>query len=291
MGSQYNGAYYDDKELTLSQPITHSRIGYQSVVTKDNVTVSSAEAGYPGESLGNPLTYESWRPSELPATIDVDAGSSVMVDYVGMAVHNLSGCLVTVSYSQDGSEYAEIATAEIVNQRAIMLLFEPVMGRFFRIEIAGYAGLPSLSLDFGNQIYQEAESTGAGGAEVSVLYIGQALAMQRPVYGGVAPSVLSRRTSIVPSRSEGGQWLGRSVIRNGVTASVQWRHLTAAWYRENFDPFVEVARYRPFFLAWRPGGYADEVSYVWTKDDIRPSNMGIRDLMEVTVSAEGLTDE
>ena len=90
---------------------------------------------------------------------------------------------------------------------------------------------------------------------------------------------------------EGGQWLGRSIIRKGVTTSYQWRHLKAAWYRQYFDPFVKSARTTPFFIAWRPETYPNEVAYAWAKSDIRPSNMGIRDFMEVTLSVEGLTDE
>jgi hypothetical protein len=125
---------------------------------------------------------------------------------------------------------------------------------------------------------------------VSVIYIGEALAMQRPLYGGHSPIDLARNTVIRPNKSERGQWLGRSIIRSGSTGAWSWRHLKPDWYRTYFDPFVESARTQPFFIAWRPETYP-VTAYCWTEGDITPSNMGVKDFMQVTLEAEGLAIE
>jgi len=70
-----------------------------------------------------------------------------------------------------------------------------------------------------------------------------------------------------------------------------WRHLPAAWYRQYFDPFVKAARTQPFFIAWRHDTFPEDVSYCWTHDDIKPSNMGIKNFMQVSVEAEGLSND
>jgi hypothetical protein len=95
---------------------------------------------------------------------------------------------------------------------------------------------------------------------------------------------------IRPNKSERGQWLGRSIIRGGSAGSWSWRHLKADWYRTYFDPFVESARTQPFFIAWRPETYP-VAAYCWTEGDITPSNMGVKDFMQVTLEAEGLAIE
>jgi hypothetical protein len=108
--------------------------------------------------------------------------------------------------------------------------------------------------------------------------------MQRGLYGGHSPINLSRVTVSRSNRSEGGQFLGRYIVRSGFKTSAEWGHLTASWYRENFDPFVESATQYPFFFAWRPETFPDEVAYCWTDGDIQPANMGIKTLMSVGIN-------
>ena len=80
---------------------------------------------------------------------------------------------------------------------------------------------------------------------------------------------------------------GSSVVRKGYQNDYAWRHLNPVWYRENFDPFVKAAVTAPFFIAWRPEGYADEVVYGWTQGDITPDNSGPAGFMGVSMSVTG----
>lgn len=290
MGIEYDRDYYDDKTLTLDEPLRFSRIGYDNFVAVDTVTVSSDLADFPGESLETSFTYDLWKPNVVPATITVDAGKQVTADYVGLGAHSLSGCEVTISYSTDGESYTVLREAVMITDRAAMFLFEPVTGRFWRVEILGWATEPTLEADFLAQEYSLGDYTDPGDLHLGVLFIGESLQMQRSMYGGHSPSTLSRQTEVRPIRSEGGQFLGRSTVRRGYRTSYTWEHLEAVWYRDNFDPFVESAREQPFFVAWRPEGFADEVIYGWTTGDIQPSNMGLRDFMSVTVNVEGHGD-
>lgn len=291
MGAIYDRNYYDDKSLTVSEPLRFARIGYDNFVTEDNITASSSLAGFPAESLGNAFTYEIWKPSELPATLTIDAGEPVTADYMGLAVHALSGCEVMLSYSNDGTSYTEAATAAPVRDSAAMVLFDSVTARYWQITITGWATEPTLLADFTTRTYELGDYAAGetGGALLGVLHLGQALAMQRGLFQGHTPGRWARTDEIRPSVSEGGQWLGRSVVRRGFQTSYSWSNLKSAWVRDTLTPFIDAAITQPFFIAWRPEGYADEVLYGWTNKPIQPQNTGPNDYMSVsfTVTAHG----
>lgn len=163
--------------------------------------------------------------------------------------------------------------------------------RFSTGDISPVDNAPIMFLDIPRTArYMQIKLTGTGTTmpRFSVVYAGVALAMQRAIYGGHAPISLSRQTQMKQPVSRGGQFLGQSFRRLGVATSVAWKNLGAAWYRQNFDPFVKEARKNPYFFAWRPQSYPLELGYVWTGDDIAPSNMGIRDLMEVSMKVSGI---
>jgi hypothetical protein len=251
-------------------PLSHSRIGHQSYTRTGTVTASSEAVDFPADAPLNELTYEFWRPTALPATWDLDIGSEVDVNYFGIAAHTLgtSGNTVTIQSSVDNTTWDTIDSITPTDNSPIMFLFASVTAQYYRIEISGGA-IPS----------------------VGVIYIGTVLEMLRPCYGGITPISLSRDSVIRPNRSEGGQWLGRSVIRSGSSMKVQYTNLENNWVRTTFKDFIEDAVIYPFFFAWRPDNYAEDVGYVWVADDIKPNNMGRNSLMQVGFDMSGLSSE
>ena len=251
-------------------PLTHAMIGYKTICTAANVLASSQAAGCPASDAVNIFTNEYWRPDVLPATWTVDAGTGVNTDYIGIAAHTLgtSGASIEIFYSTDGVAWTSLFAFAPVDNAPIMLIYEPILARYWRIEVTGVS-IPRLG----------------------VIYVGQMLQMQRPIYGGHAPITLSRDTTIFNQMSESGQFMARSITRQGNSTTYAWKNLTALWYRQYFDPFVKAVRRVPFFIAWRPIDFPTEVGFVWTKTDPKPSNMGTRDLMEVSIDVSGVTDE
>lgn len=265
--------------LSAETPLTHSRIGYQTFTRDDGVVVSASSetSDGPKEAVLEPETVEFWQPSAMPAYWTIDLGSLQEIDYVGIAGHQIGSLLATVSVetSTDGIDGSPSAgwldfSSDIAptDDAPIMFIDEPRFTRFVRIRL-----------------------TGDDAPRIAVIYVGSMLAMQRPIYGGHTPITLSRDTVLSRSMSEGGQFLGQGFVRMGVSTSVAFRHLTAAWYRENFDPFVMSARQYPYFFAWRPQDFPLEVAYVWTSKDIKPANMGIRDFMSVGWELNGIGNE
>lgn len=255
---------------TASETLKKGHFGYKTFVTASNITVSTQAADFPGSSLANPLTAERWKPTAVPATVTIDVGEAVDADYIGMASHTFhqNGCVVTAQYSADGATWTDIDQIAPGDGKPIMFIFGTITARYWRLYITG-TSVPSLG----------------------VLYIGTLLVSQRGIYGGHTPITMGRNTKIIRNKTEGGQFAGISQIREGVSTTIELKHLTARWYRDEFEPFVIAARARPFFFAWRNQEFPQEVGYVWTTGDIVPSNMGIRDLMQVSFTVEGFSDE
>lgn len=250
-----------------AMPLTHSRIGYNTFTATGTASASSAQTLFPANSVLNSLTYEYWRATTLPASITIDAGSSKVANYFGIASHTLgtSACTITIASSPDGITYTTIDTLAPTDDSPIMFLFANVTARYWRLSISGGA-VPS----------------------VGVIYVGPVLEMMRPCFAGVSPINLSRVTVIRPNKSEGGQWIGRSVIRSGFSMTATYNNLGGSWYRTYFDPFVVSAISSPFFYAWRPLDYPDGIGYVSVDKDIAPKTSGVRDLMSVGFAMVGV---
>lgn len=258
---------------TGDYPLNHARILYESIATFDNVIGSSEAAGFPAIAAVNSDTYEYWIPSTMPAVFTVDAGVAKDVDAVGIAAHSFAtdNVTITIEYSTDGSTWSGVSTGAFGAQDGtpVLALFDKVYARYWRITFAGSTP-----------------------PQIGVIYIGEALQMMRPFYGGHTPITLARMTTYIGNKTEGGQTMGTSVIRKGTETSYEWDNLKASWVREKLDPFiVSVCAAVPFFLAWNALQFPKEVGYLYVGEDIRPSNKGVRDLMSVGFTAQGLSDE
>lgn len=246
--------------------LNHARIGHQNLTFGLTPTASTSAAGYPAIAATYPTTFEYWKPTALPATWTVDMGTSKAIDYCGI-VADLNGATIAVQSSPDNTTWTTRGSIGPTTDRINMALFVEVTERYWRLSIAN--GLPN----------------------IAVVYIGKALAMQRKIYQGHTPLTLSRTTELSNNMSDTGQYIGRSIIRKGAQTSCNWSHLTADWYRANFDPFVKAARTGPFFIGWRPEQYPNELGYVWTDNDIAPQNSGPKNYMNVGMNFMGLINE
>lgn len=253
-------------QIGSSLPLNLTRIGYQTLTRGLTPTVSSTASGFFSGALTNSLTHEFWKPAASPATIVWDFGEAKEIDYIAFGAHELgsTGTIVEIESSDDGVTYTLINDFIAADDKSVMVLFDQISTRFVRVTLT-YTTAPA----------------------IGVVYIGKSLVMQRGLYGGHSPATLSRNTEQRPITSHSGQFIGRSIVRRGFSSSASWKNLEAAWYRDNFDPFVVSALRFPFFFAWNPEEFPEEVAMCWSNSNISPTNMGIRDLMEVSIRLEG----
>lgn len=269
-------------DINSNNPI----IGYQNLVTSGNLSATSEQTNYPVVNLVNPSTASIWKPIDAdPIIADqylrVNVDTSDDVDYIAIARHNLSTAQCRVSVEvlyTDPSPSPEVWT-EVISETLL-----PSDGpALFRFDPSGL---------FSVRLRIQPSDTALGSGEVvpfvGALYVGKLLVLQRRVYVGHTPITLGRRSNIINGRSESGHFLGRIQTGGHRQTTVSLDNLTASWYRQYFDPFVEAVQNIPFFFAWRPGSYPNEVGYAWTTNDIVPENSRSNGMMKVSMDLRGI---
>lgn len=135
--------------------------------------------------------------------------------------------------------------------------------------------------------------TGAAAPRIAVVYVGLSLAMEMQIVDPFAPISMARETIKKTSLSRGGQFLGQAVRSNGVTGNPSFKYLTTSWVRASFMPFARsAAQGFPYFWAWNPLSYPQDVGYVWSDKDIVPQYSAMRntdvELMDVSWAIRGV---
>lgn len=245
------------------------RIGYHNVLTPANVTASTSDASYGVSNVANPATHLKWKATGTGVqTIQVALASAETVNYFALCGHNLgtTGANIKLQSSTDGASWTDVTTAVVLpNNYAYMYEFADVSASYYRLHITAVSEIP----------------------ELAVLYIGRVLRMQRRIYVGHKPVTLNRKVTVGSGTSESGQYLGRVVTRRMLDGAAEFRNITPGWYRSYFDPFVLATEDRPFFFAWRPGTYPDEVGYMWM-DDVDAANQSANGLMSISIRMQGM---
>ena len=201
------------------------------------------------------------------ATLRYDQFDAKSCNVFAIAGHNLNTG-GTVSFEHDSNydgTFTSLGTVTPTNKSPIMFLHSGVTSERWRIRIYGFT-MP----------------------QISVFKVGTALAMERPFYGGFAPTPMNRQTEVLGNLSGTGQLLGRSKKRSILNASYAWTYLTHAWVRANLDGdrgLIRAAETEPLFVAWRPTLQQD-VDYVMRAKTTAPENSGTKDFMNFSLSGE-----
>jgi hypothetical protein len=217
--------------------------------------------GYTLPSGDYPLTHARIAHSLNWLSGGTATASATGAGYYADAPHNL-GTAASDLYIQYWNGSAWVALVEYFNpvltDEPIMAFFEPVTAQRWRI----------------------VTENGSAAPEIGVIKFGTAMQMERPLYGGHAPIPMARQTILRSNYSETGEYLGRVKQRNYLTTEYAWQHLSSTWVRTNWPSFQLATEAEPFWIAWRPATFGD-VGFCQLDEVPIPSNMGIRDLMEV----------
>lgn len=106
---------------------------------------------------------------------------------------------------------------------------------------------------------------------IAVVYIGKLLVAERGTHTDHIPINFGRGSRIMNGKSETGQFLGRVVLSESQAGSFALQRLRAVWYRTLMDPFIVESKTEPFFFAWKPQEFPNDVGYCWMTNDPQPS--------------------
>ncbi len=265
------------QNLVLSPGVFDSKnpvVGWHNLVTINNITASSEAENYPITNVANPITAPSSRWRAADATGDeqilINLNSVEEVDYVGIARHNLGSEQISVMIegSEDGgSPFTELVEESLLpDDGPAIFRFDPQALVDLRINLANGGGAP----------------------EIAVIYVGKLLQLQRRIYVGHTPMKYGRSNNIVNGRSESGDFLGRIVTSEKTSTSVNLQNMTPGWYRSDMDPFIEASKDTPFFFAWRPEDYPNEVGFAWMTNEPQPVNQRANGMMSIELQMTGI---
>lgn len=254
-------------------PLTHPRLLFDDIFgLSDTTLVASSEAtGFPKENAADYLTFDFWKATALPATLEAQAAEGQEIDYLMVVAHSAGdvGAAFQPQY-HNGSIWVDLAAETSPGSNRVMLfLFDAVTASRVRLVVTGAGDPPS----------------------VGAVMAGKSLPVQRGLDLTNTPLPFARKTVFSTNGSEGGQLLGRSVRREGVEIPISISFLTESWVREEFDRFVAHVRAGGTFgWAESPVSYPDDVAYCTSEDDIRPGHEDLQDRMNVAFDAKGMIE-
>lgn len=254
--------------LTLDHPI----VGWDSIVTVDNIVATTEADGYPASNLANPATHRPWIAAAAGAEeLTIATNSADDIDFVAIARHNLNsaGIAIGVGYYDEGSPptWVEL-TADVVpgNDGPMLFRFTPQPLSEIVIRL----------------------SAGSEPAQIAVAYAGKLLVLPRKLYQGMTPIPYGRNSKATNGRAESGNYLGRIVTQEFVQNKVPLSLIDPAYYRDHIDAFINASNETPFFFGWRPQSYPDEIGYCFMMNNPVPVNESPHGLIAMSLEMTGI---
>lgn len=235
-------------------PARHPVIGWHNLVLLGNLTSDSAADGYPVTNLANPATTNRWLSASTAEQLVTVSDLQGAIDYVAVARHNFGTAAVTVSVEGkiSGGSWEELFPGVLPGDDGPMVLrfasdfYTDVRLRLIPQDLAPFA---------------------------SVLYVGEALVMLRPMQPGFTPIGDAKSHNLVGGWSQSGEMLGSIIDGSRSANSAAFILIDVDWYRETMRPFVLAANLgESFFFAWNPEAQPNDVAYcVFSSGEVQPS--------------------
>jgi len=247
--------------LVISRALRVGPVGTYElpVIGYENLLESGVVVGVPVTDAANAydwLTYDGWTTNAAGGTLTLTLTGSEPADYFAFCAHDLHDHAATIKleYKQGLGAWTDVPGTETIpgDARPIVKLFDQIAADQWRVTIA----------------------TGGTAATLGVVSFGLKLQLQRGAYIGFMPPRFGRVDKYLNAKSHGGEFLGRSLTRTGMTGTLALDHLTAGWVRDYLEPFLLHSRTRAWFLLWNPDRRPDEATYCLTTGMPQPSNTG-----------------
>lgn len=230
-------------------------IGYQNV--GQSISTDSENLNFPATNMANPSTFLRWEglvssPAETEHIL-MNISVTDPLDYVGVARHNFGSAGIAVSVEgNDGSSpatWTQLTPPTIPSDDAPLIFrFTPQSFSQLRIVLESGSEAPT----------------------AAVVYAGKLLVFEHGIQGDYTPLPFARTHNIITGRSENGNYLGRIQTRSSLESNASIQFLTPPFYRAEVDPFLAVQADTPFFFAWAPDDFPEEVSFAWLTNDPMP---------------------
>lgn len=240
-------------------------IGYNNYLETGTLTASSSTSDGPPANVGDWLDSDYWvAAGDGTQYIDIDLGVAKSADYFAFYNQNLYANSGTIKLQYwNGSAYVDVFSAVAPSTNAPYLtIFNTISAQKWRILVQQTGAAPYLG----------------------ICALGVSLALPFGVYLGYTEPVLARTPTLINSVSDGGSFLGRSVIAKACRTTLPLQFATDAFVRSSWLDFVKHMETKPFFYCWNYASYPNECALCWAEDSIPPPSHTHYGYMGTTVN-------
>lgn len=245
-------------------------VGFENLLENGTVVASSVNANFPVANLFDWRTSDFFKPA-TSGTINVDltltdAASADFFAFYGHDLHKHGGT-VQLQY-WDGSGYVDCFSAVTpTDSRAQLIPFASQTSAKWRIVFVCTSVF-----------------------SIAVACFGSRLVVDRGLYIGWTVPKFGRDTRVVDSVSDGGQFLGRSIISTGIKTTLEISHAPESWMDTNYLHFIGHAEGKPFFFLPQPVMRPSDAAFVWTDGAIPAPSPASYGHQSVSIPIRGLVE-
>lgn len=249
---------------------SNARIGYENLLEFGSVVASSQNADYPVANAYDWRTSDYFRPAASgTVNIDLTLTATDSADYFAFYGHDLykNGGTIKLQY-WNGTAYVDcFAAITPTDNTPRLVAFTSQTSTKWRVVI-----------------------TCTSVFSIAVISFGAQLALERGMYLGWTPPQFGRATQLIDSTSDGGEFLGRSIVSHGVKSAIVLNYGSDAWMRSSWIPFVRHAEQKPFFFVPDIATYPLEAVFAFADGDIAPPAQAAYGFMTTSVAIRGMVE-
>jgi len=203
------------------------------------LSATSSDPDHPVQYLADWREYLTWRAgSGAPQNIEVSFPEPKPARAMCIYNHNLSSVEnVTLSGSNNGSDWDEILSVNPTSDDPILKLFNQVSYRYYRLAM----GMSMV-------------------CEIGLLFLGDYLEFPGWTAAGIDPN--QEDLILEKGKSEEGYLLGSVEKYRKRRIVLDFRYLSDSWVRNSFIPFWKSHLPRPFLFAWDHQNHSEETYLV-----------------------------
>lgn len=173
--------------------------------------------------------------------------AATTADYFAMYAHDMAqtGASVVLQYSDDDSTWTNAFDPIFPSsEKPILKSFTQSSHEYWRLYLDGAV------------------------QQIGVTMFGTVLEMQRGLSVGYKAFTMGSENKAINSESNSGNFIGKSVIKEPVTASLDFEYITPGWLRQYWPTMIATLDTSPFFVVPHPTDYPDEVGYCWLQGGV-----------------------
>lgn len=233
-----------------------ANIAYDSFFLRSDVT-TVADSEDPGQEIENGVSWPTYGGGWQTTTTgdhEVTAGfpGTRAGNCYALHKHNLNdlGITVQLETSDDGITFTPVVGTDITpgdNKTVFVVLDAEETHPFWRLKFTGHV---------------------SGTLRIAQIFIGPCFQTFTGPNTGWTPPNLALNDDFITSRADGGDFLGRSLIRRGGKTGFSLSAVTQGWIREFWEPFMLAAEEHPFYYSWDSINFPGEVAYCYTDKKI-----------------------